>query len=369
MDANGVWHGLIGQHQNRKPRVLVIGAGSRGNAYARAIEDCTDAIIACVAEPIPFQRQQFGKRYIWKNLQPHHGQDFTGWQGFLEYELDRRRRAAAGQNTLEGVDAALICVQDAMHHEVVLSLAPLNLHVMCEKPLSTSLDRCLSIYSSLSPEGPGSSPKSVFGIGHVLRYSPHNVLLRLLLLERKVIGDILSVEHTEPVGWWHFSHSYVRGNWRKESMTAPSLLTKSCHDIDFLLWILTASEDDEPPHQPKLISSMGQLLHFRKSRKPASAGQATNCLSCPIESSCSYSAKSIYLDRHLAKGISDWPVKIIDPEIEDYFNNTGFDAAKSRLLKVLSEDYSTSSAASDIESRPWFGRCVWEVSPLHSQFL
>jgi hypothetical protein len=39
------------------------------------------------------------------------------------------------------------------------------------------------------------------------------MLLRKLVLQDRVVGDILSVVHTEPVGWWHFTHSYVRGNW------------------------------------------------------------------------------------------------------------------------------------------------------------
>jgi predicted dehydrogenase len=52
--------------------------------------------------------------------------------------------------------------------------------------------------------------ETVFGICHVLRYSPHNMMLRHLVLDQGVIGDVLSIEHVEPVGWWHFSHSYVR---------------------------------------------------------------------------------------------------------------------------------------------------------------
>lgn len=36
------------------------------------------------------------------------------------------------------------------------------------------------------------------------------MLLRHLVRERNIIGDVLSIEHVEPVGWWHFSHSYVR---------------------------------------------------------------------------------------------------------------------------------------------------------------
>jgi hypothetical protein len=36
------------------------------------------------------------------------------------------------------------------------------------------------------------------------------MLLRKLLVEEEVVGEVLSIEHVEPVGWWHFSHSYVR---------------------------------------------------------------------------------------------------------------------------------------------------------------
>jgi predicted dehydrogenase len=80
---------------------------------------------------------------------------------------------------------------------------------MCEKPLSTNLEDCVSIYKSLR-SNPSSTPSQLFSIGHVLRYSPHNMLLRKLLLQDKVIGDIMSVDHTEPIGWWYFSHGFVR---------------------------------------------------------------------------------------------------------------------------------------------------------------
>ena len=38
------------------------------------------------------------------------------------------------------------------------------------------------------------------------------MLIRKLLLDDDVIGDIMSVEYTEPVGWWHFSHGYSGGD-------------------------------------------------------------------------------------------------------------------------------------------------------------
>jgi hypothetical protein len=154
-----------------------------------------------------------------------------------------------------------------------------------------------------------------------------------------------------------------RGNWRKEKTTAPSLLTKSCHDVDWLMWMMCSQPskaEDTTPHLPSFITSTGSRKFFRKARKPKEAGDATNCLSCAHEADCDYSAKKIYIDRFLAKGHTDWPVKIVNPEIEDLYNTKGKEAAEAQLLNNLGEDYTASTPTSEVEARPWFGRCVWE---------
>ena len=151
------------------------------------------------------------------------------------------------------------------------------------------------------------------------------------------------------------------GNWRKESTSAPSLLTKSCHDIDFLMWMLcTPNTSASPPHLPSTITSTGSLKYFRKSRKPVKAGSATNCLSCAYEPSCSYSAKKIYLEKQLAKGNADWPVKIVNPEIEDIYKIKGLEAASNQLLTNLTEDYDSTTPLEVRNKKNYFGRCVWE---------
>jgi predicted dehydrogenase len=192
------------------PRLLIIGAGSRGNAYAKAIGTSTNGICVGVVDLIAYKRKQLGRKYIWGDNEPSEGQEFADWTRFLNYERERRQKASAGEVVPEGVDGVFICVQDELHKTVILGLEELNLHIMCEKPLATSMNDTVSIYRSLDPANNGGKPAKIFSIGHVLRYSPHNILLRKLLLEDNVIGDILSINHTEPVGWWHFSHSYVR---------------------------------------------------------------------------------------------------------------------------------------------------------------
>ncbi|KAI8937182.1 hypothetical protein NX059_006392 [Plenodomus lindquistii] len=359
------------------PRVLIIGAGSRGTAYAEATLTSTNAIIAAICEPIAYKRNEFGRKFVWgENREPQPGQAFANWREWVEYESKRRANEHEGIDVEEGIDAVFVCVLDELHEEVVTGIAGLGVHVCCEKPMSTSLKSCVNIFNALHAAGSmdgrsngtsnGASPKkdTIFGICHVLRYSPHNMLLRHLVRGEKVIGDVLSIEHVEPVGWWHFSHSYVRGNWRKESKTAPSLLTKSCHDIDFLMWMLCSPPPDAEhaaPHLPSYITSTGSRKFFRKERKPQAAGKATNCLDCAHERDCDYSAKKIYFERHLKTGNTGWPVKIVNPEIEDIYKTTGKDKAVKQLLEDLAEDYTGETSVGEVEARPWFGRCVWEA--------
>ena len=378
------------------PRVLVIGAGSRGTAYAESALTSTNAVIVAVCEPIEYKRNEFGRKFIWgDDGAASEGRAFADWREWVEYEEKRRVKAEKGEGVGNIVDAVFVCVLDEMHEEVVCGIAGLKVHICVEKPLSTSLESCMNIFRALrgvETEGVNGSangetndvvkPKeTIFGICHVLRYSPHNMLLRHLVLEKDVIGDVLSIEHVEPVGWWHFSHSYVRfvahcipqrslltcnrGNWRTESTTAPSLLTKSCHDIDFLMWLLCSPAPNAGragPHLPSYITSTGSRKFFRKERKPKEAGSATNCLSCPHESSCDYSAKKIYLEKHLEFGNTDWPVKIVNPEIEDIYKTTGKEAAAKKLLENLAEDYTSETPSNEIEARSWFGRCVWDAN-------
>lgn len=84
-------------------------------------------------------------------------------------------------------------------------------------------------------------------------------------------------------------------------------------------------------------------------------------MTCAYEPGCNYSAKKIYFEDLLAKGYTGWPVNIVCPDIEDVMQQHGQSAAGERLMDALGENYDDQTAVERIESRPWFGRCVWEA--------
>ena len=233
-----------------------------------------------------------------------------------EYVFDDWKQAAAKEKF---ADAVIIATLDPMHAEPAIAFANKGYHILLEKPMAPSLQQCHRIVETVSANG------VVFAVGHVLLYSDFTRKLKQLL-QGGAIGKIVSVQHLEPVGFWHQAHSFVRGNWRNESESSFMLLAKSCHDIDWIRHVV-----DEPC---VAVSSFGSLNHFKKEEKPLEAGDATTCTQCPHEPNCCYSAKKLYLG-NLADGKTDWPVDVVT-----------FDATSAGV-----------NAA--IESGP-YGRCVYE---------
>jgi len=97
--------------------------------------------------------------------------------------------------------------------------------------------------------------KVVLSVCHVMRYTTANIKIKQLV-SSGIIGDVVNIQHCEPVGYFHFAHSFVRGNWRKNESTF-SLLSKSCHDIDIIRYWMGSDVDCTAIH------SFGSLNHFR----------------------------------------------------------------------------------------------------------
>ena len=138
----------------------------------------------------------------------------------------------------------------------------------------------------------------------VLRYSSYLCAITAWV-RSETLGELVNVQHIEPVGHWHFAHSHVRGIGSKETECSFSLLTMSCQYVCHGPWVERRRGLTEPPlgrvmdvmchwfspDTPIHVSSFGGLKHFRKSGKPTLAGDATHCSDCAYETLCPYSAK------------------------------------------------------------------------------
>lgn len=265
-----------------KPVTLVVaGAGSRGTGYARfALEHPDRAKVVGVAEPREFYRERLAKDHDIPRESV-----FADWK-----ELAAREKFA---------DAAIVATQDAMHVGPAVEFARKGYHLLLEKPMAPSEEGCRRIVDAAMKN------EVILAVCHVLRYTAYTRRLKKII-DSGAIGEVVSVQHLEPVGYWHMAHAFVRGNWRNEQESSFMLLSKSCHDLDWLRHIVGA--------RCLKVSSFGSLKHFRKEEKPAEAGDAARCLDCPHEPECPYSAKRIYLGR-VERGHTGWPVDVLTPEV------------------------------------------------------
>jgi predicted dehydrogenase len=256
-------------------KVIIIGAGSRGKGYANYIARNRE-----IAEVVGAADPDFNRREYVRDL-----------FGILENTVFKSWEALVLKEKF--ADAVIISTQDAMHVEPAVACAQKGYHILLEKPMAPDELGCKKIADAVKKNN------VIFNICHVLRYTPYTLKLKEILASG-VIGDIVCMQHFEPVGYWHQAHSYVRGNWANEKNSSSMLLAKSCHDIDWILHIM----NDEA----SAVSSFGGLSHFQEENQPE--GASDRCMSCRIEQECSYSAKKIYLDRVL-NGYTDWPVNVI----------------------------------------------------------
>ena len=266
---------------SKQVTIAILGAGARGRGYASFSKAYPDRLkVVAVAEPNDYYRDFMAREY---NIPAK--RCFKSWDEFTAQP--------------KMCDAVAICTQDQMHEAPAIACAKLKYHILLEKPMAPTEKACRRIVAAVK------KAKVMLAVGHVMRYTRYTQMLRQIL-ESGEIGEIVSIQHLEPVGYWHQAHSFVRGLWRNEAESSFMLLAKSCHDVDWIRGVMKK--------RCVAIHSFGALRHFKASEKPE--GAADNCLDCParIESQCPYSAVKIYFRDRFCKGNKGWPVDVLTPE-------------------------------------------------------
>jgi predicted dehydrogenase len=257
--------------------VIIVGGGSRGNAYASYLTRHPGAFeIVGLCEKKDDRRAWFARTHAVpvENC-------FSDWKALLA-----KPKLA---------DAAFICTVEDLHRDIAVALAAKGYHLLLEKPMAPKQEACVDIYRAAREHG------IILAVCHVLRYTTFFNRIKQLI-DGGAIGTLRNITATEYVGPWHFTHSFVRGNFGNEKKSSNFLLAKCCHDIDLLNWFAGS--------RCSKTASFGRLDFFNRAHQPE--GAADRCTECPaeIESACPYSALKIYLRDRLDR-LAAWPVAML----------------------------------------------------------
>lgn len=258
--------------------VSILGCGGRGGeTYGTIMNGQKDKWkINAILEPNPVRREKYGTLF--------------GVPSENRFENEDDFFAAKRS------DAILICTMDRIHVRQALKALRWKYDILLEKPISDDVEELNDLYQAYRSSG------CKIMVCHVLRYTGmiHKISE---LLEQGAIGELVSIDHTENVCFWHQAHSFVRGNWHKSQETTPMILAKCCHDFDLLQFFANS-----PCHS---LSSFGDLRYFKKENMPE--GAAKRCLDCRYCRSCDYSAPRIYMNLWDEEGRKQnvWPINAV----------------------------------------------------------
>ncbi|MBQ8685576.1 MAG: Gfo/Idh/MocA family oxidoreductase [Clostridia bacterium] len=246
----------------------IVGFGNRGSTFAKLLKNEKRARLVAVAEVDADNRKlaqtQFGVKAE---------RCFSSADEFFEKG--------------KICDAVILCTQDAQHREMAIRAMRLGYELLLEKPAATTLEDCIAIRDTANGLG-----RKVM-LAHGLRYAPFFYTIKKLISEGK-LGEVVTVNQTENIAFWHFALSYVRGPWRNMAASTPTILAKCCHDLDLIAWFMNK--------KCKSVSSFGGLQYFRPECAPE--GSAKYCVDCNAETrkSCLYNAYEVYTEAQVQRG-------------------------------------------------------------------
>jgi predicted dehydrogenase len=253
-------------------KFVLIGAGQRGMIYAKYAYAQGHEIVA-VADVIA-EKREIARREL----------------GIPEGRCYATAEELLAEERL--ADAAIIATMDRDHYGQAIPAMEKGYHLLLEKPISPIPEETLAIAAVAKARN------RLVVVCHVLRYAPFFREIKRLL-DSGIIGRVITIQHNENIGNFHFAHSFVRGNWRRKDQSSSLMMQKSCHDMDLLVWLVGSD--------CRQVASFGDLTYFTAANAPE--GAAARCADCPLKDDCRFSAYQSYLP-----AMGSWPASVLTAE-------------------------------------------------------
>jgi predicted dehydrogenase len=236
----------------KKYRIGVIGAGARGETFARQLYAGMER--ASLFGICDRDADRLGKFVDYCELKG--ARTFTDSAEFFRQP---------------DLDAVIITTPDFTHRDVALQAMRAGKDIYLEKPVAPTSEQCREIIRCQRETG-----RTAF-VGFNLRAASESERLKDIV-SSGILGQILHVEGLEQLSVAH-SASFMRRFHRKRENTGGLLNHKCCHDLDRILWLIG--------HERRVakVARFGGLNVFLPRKAPAKT-----CHECPpgIYQACPY---------------------------------------------------------------------------------
>ena len=212
-----------------KKRYAIVGTGSRAgmfiNAIASQFADRARLVALC---DLSHTRMNWYQAQLPAPVPAYHADDFP-----------RMLRETQP-------DTIIVTTIDAWHHHYIIAALEAGCDVICEKPLTTTLDKLRAIFAAMRRTG--KSLRVTFNYRYAPAYARFCELLRAGTVGRPLLVDfswLLDTSH---------GADYFR-RWHREKANSGGLLVhKATHHFDLVNWWIDA--------RPQQVFALGDLLFY-----------------------------------------------------------------------------------------------------------
>ncbi|MBC7327041.1 Gfo/Idh/MocA family oxidoreductase [bacterium] len=222
----------------RKLGVAVIGCGAIGPAHAKAVTEIEEAKLVAVCDAREERARKLAEQ--------------LGVEWYTDYDKVLER---------DDVDVVSICTPSGMHAEMGIKAAKAKKHIICEKPLDVTLEKCDALIRAAKENG--------VKLGGIFqhRFAEESRMVKKLVEEGK-LGKIALADMDMK---WYRSQAYYdsdawRGTWALDG--GGCLMNQGVHFVDLLLWIMGPVEwvqarTDTLTHNIEVEDTAVAILKFR----------------------------------------------------------------------------------------------------------
>jgi predicted dehydrogenase len=234
----------------KRYRIGLIGAGARGETFARTLHKGTERAELCGICDLDADRL---KKFC----------DFCGIEGARTFTdptkfFDQKE-----------MDAVIITTPDFTHREVALQAIAAGKHFFLEKPIEVSIERARDILRAVRK----SNVRSFIGFN--MRLGARYIRMKEML-DAGILGQVIQIEGLEQLAFNHGA-SFMRRFHRHRAQSGGLINTKSSHDMDIMQWLIGHQ------HKLKRVSAFGGCSVFKPQKAPAKY-----CHECPQIDTCRY---------------------------------------------------------------------------------